>query len=310
MVFHRFQQLPVELRLHIWECALDEALLIDGLLTDRQKPVCHMTLPQASPESPDPDTKLATFEDVSLGHVCRESREVLRRCCGRFNKARDYNPSTDVIYMDNFNTFINVPGSLQLEIRHIALPADFCYNMLRIETPTLGPSNVFDQLALPRGPRLNCRLNSDADFFCFTSACLPKLESITIVLPPLEKSMPYYADHFPAVMRPSFLRIVPYSEVQRIRIRGRHTYTSWLRGSANTKRLLLGPFIKDFNEVWEYEADFELEQDDPRREITVQAGVLQYLEGPFEGRRRLSSIYKEAEEFEESQPADQGGAVS
>lgn len=306
MAFHRFQQLPLELRMHIWEYAIDEALLINGLLTDKQKLVCHIIAPEASPEPPDPPTKLVTFEDVSPGHVCRESREVLRRC-GRLNKARDYAPSTDVIYIDDYDSLIMVPRSLHLKISHIALPADFCYEILKIQGPSSGG---FDELGWRGRLGWTTDPRPDADFFYCVLLCLPELESITIVLPPLEKSMPYYADHFPVVKRPSFLKIVSYSGIQRIGIRGPNTYTSWLRGSANTKRLFLGPFIKDVDEVWKKEADFHLGDHDHRRAITVQAGVLQYLERPFEGKRRLSSIYKEGEQSEESQSADLDGVLS
>lgn len=127
-------------------------------------------------------------------------------------------------------------------------------------------------------------LNNHGVSFC-TPLCLPELESITIVFPLLERRMPYYAGHSPVVMGPSFLRAVPYSEVQRIKIKGPYTYRPWLRGSVNTKRQFLGQFIKDVNEIWKDEASYMLDGDDARHEVPVQAGVLQYLEGPLRARR-------------------------
>lgn len=288
MVFHRFQQLPAELRLQVWEYALSEALVMDGLLTDNQKPICHIIAPRRSPGSPLPSIKLVTFQDASLAHVCHESREVLRRC-GQFGKARDYNPSTDVLYVDNYYDLLMLPHKLKLKIRHVAFSADICYKMLTAHATGQRRSH---QRSLPGE---NCS---------YTPLCLAGIESVTIVLPPLEKSMTYYADQAPVAMRPSFLRTVPYSEVQRIKIKGPYAYKSWLRGSSNAKRRFLGPIIKDVNEIWKCTAKFMFHDDNERQEMTVQAGVLQYLEGPFQGKMRLSPIYKGAEDLEEGQATD------
>ncbi|KAG8169887.1 hypothetical protein KVR01_000632 [Diaporthe batatas] len=301
MVFHRFRQLPAELRLQIWECALNEAHIIDDILTDNQMPICRMIKPRGLPKSPVPRIKLITLEYFSLGHVCHESREVLRQR-GRLYKARDYNPSTDVVYVDDYFALLLMLHQPRSKIRHVAFPADFFYVMLTEDVMRRRDSKQVSTLRDTALGRIF--LNNNGDHF-YTGLGLPELESITVVLPPLEKSMPYYADHFPVAMRPSFLRLVPYSEVQRIKIQGPYAYRSWLRGSVNTKRQFLGPFIKDINEIWKVEASFRLNDDDKRQEITVQAGVLQYLEVPLQGKMRLSPIYKEGKGFEETQAADQ-----
>ncbi|KAI7783391.1 hypothetical protein LA080_011952 [Diaporthe eres] len=307
MVFHRFQQLPAELRLQIWECALDEPSLIDGLLTDGQKPVCRIIATQAGPESPRAPFKLVVLEDITIGHVCRESREVLRRC-GRLNNSRDYIPTTDVVYIDYYYDWAKLDGSSLRRVRHIAVSAGFCFDLLKIQdsSPTAVAQlgwRFLERRTLPR--------SYNSSFFDHVLVCCPEIESITIVLPPLEKDMPNYADHFPQAMRPALLRIVPYSEIQSIRIAGPHTYTTWLRGSSHAKRRCLGPFFKDVKEVWEKNANLRLDPEDQRRAVIVQAGVLQYLEGPFKGARRLSSIYKATGEMEEDdQPADQDEMIS
>lgn len=303
MAFHRFQQLPAELRLHIWECALDESLNIDSLLTNKQKPVCCVLGPRSSAESVKLTSTLVAFEDRAIGEVCREAREVLRRC-RQLNTSRNYVPASDVVYVDDYRLW----GALELsslgQVRHVALSADFCYDMLKIQeaSPT-ECAQLGWYFPAPMTPYRS--LNSS--FFDHMLMCCPKIESITVVIPPLKNDMPYFADHFPQAMRLAFLRIVPYSEIQNIRIKGPYTYTSWLRGSAHTKRRCLGPFIKDVNEVWQKEICRRPDDDDPRRAVTVQAGILQYLEGPSGGKRRLSSIYKEiGEPDDEEQPADQG----
>ncbi|KAG6361816.1 hypothetical protein INS49_010045 [Diaporthe citri] len=298
MVFHRFQQLPAELRLQIWEFAIDESLLIDGLVTDGQKPICRIVAPQAESESPRAPFKLVVPEDLTIGHVCCESREVLRRC-GRLNSSRSYIPTTDVVYIDDYNDWVRLGSSSLRQVRHIAISAQFCYDLLEIQGPS---PTALAQL----GWRRNLPRTYNSDFFEHVLVCCREIESITIVLPPLEEDMPHYADHLPQAMRPAFLRIVPYSEVQRIRIAGPHSYTTWLRGSSNAKRRYLGPFIKDVTEVWEKHLTLLFVPEDQRRAVTVQAGVFQYLEGPFKGAMRLSSIYKDTGEMEEeNQPADQ-----
>ncbi|KAK7707956.1 hypothetical protein SLS64_006778 [Diaporthe eres] len=302
MVFHRFQQLPAELRLQIWECAIGESSLHDGLVTDGQKPVCRIIATQDEPESRRIPFKLVVLEDITIGHVCRESREVLRRC-GRLNNSRDYIPTTDVVYIDDYSDWVRLDGSSLRQVRHIALSAEFFFDLLKIQGPS--PSAVA-KLGWPYLERRGLPSTYNSYFFDHVRFFCPEIESITIVLPPLEEDMPNYAGHFPQAMRPAFLRIVPYSEVQSIRIAGPHAYTTWLRGSANAKRRCLGPFIKDVKEVWEKTMNLMLHHDDQRRAVIVQAGVLQYLEGPFKGARRLSSIYKTTEETEEeNQPADQ-----
>lgn len=298
MVFHRFQQLPVELRLQIWEHAHDETHLNNGLATDGQRQVCRIIEIQPPPESPFLTSKLATLEDLTIGHVCRESREVLRRC-GRLNNSRDYNPTTDVVYVDNFDDWFDLNLSSLRQVRHVALSANLWYETLKIRFPTY--TAAFAQLGWPsveQGTRSN-----ESYFFRHAMLRCPEIESITIALPPLEKDMRHYADYFPLAKRPALLRIVPYSEVQRIRITGPYTYTTWLRGSANAKRRCLGPFIKDVNEFWKKQFDLFVGYDDQRRAVTVQAGVFQYLEGPFKGEMRLSSIYKAGGEMEEEKQA-------
>jgi hypothetical protein len=302
MAFQKFQKLPVELRLRIWEFAIDEASFIDGLLTDKQKPVCRMITPKKSPEFPDPPPKLVTLEDSSLGYVCRESRDVLRRH-GPLTKARDYAPSTDVVYINNHNS-ITVPNSLHLKIRHIAIPANFCYEMLKICDAEL-PDGC-DELGWRGSLGWTTRAASPSSgFFQAALVCLPELESVTVVLPPLGKSMPHYADRFPLSMRPSYLKVISHSEIQRIGIRGPKAYRSRLRGSSMSKRISLGVFVKDIAEVWKKEADFHLDDDDYRREIKVQAGVLQYFERALKGKSKLSSIYEDAVEVEETSTAGQ-----
>ena len=303
MAFHRFKQLPIELRLQIWECALEESLIANSLPTDEQKPVCRMTSTQSS------ETKLVTLEDLTLGRlgcVCRESRDVLRRC-DRLNIARDYIATTDVVYIDDYDEWVAVDRSSLLKVRYIALSAAFCYDMLTIRGPS---PTTFNQLGWPYGARKRFSTSTNSGFFSYVLICCPEIESITVVLPPLEKHMRFYADPITPAMRPSFLRVVPYSEIHRIRTGGPYTYTSWLRGSANAKRLFLGPFIKDINDVWGKDVKRQFGDVDHRRAITVQAGVIQYLEGLFKGKRRLSSIYKKAVEMEEEgQPADQAEEI-
>lgn len=302
MAFHRFQQLPAELRLQIWEFALDESLPTDG-----QKPVCRILAPQAEPESSSAPFKLVVLEDLTIGQVCHESREVLRRC-GRLNNHRDYIPTTDVVYIDDYDDWVMLDRDSLSQVRHIALSAEFCYDLLKVRDPS--PTAVA-QLGWPFLEGRNLPRTYNSDFFDHALVCCPQIESITIVLPPLEKDMPHYADHFPQAMRPARLKIVPYSQVQNIRIMGPYTYTTWLRGSANAKRRCLGPFIKDVSEVWQKNVNLLLDHQDPRRAVTVQAGVFQYLWGPFKGSWRFSSIYKDAGEIEEeTQPADLDDMIS
>lgn len=252
MAFHQFQQLPVELRLQIWESALDQALFTDEL-TDEQKRVCRMVSPQASPEGPRPPTKLVTFEDCSLAHVCHESRQVLLRCRGRLYNARDCIPSTDVLYIDNLDNFVMVPSSLRLKIRHIAFPVGLCHKMLLMNLMSphaLNPmsDDVLEQLGCPH------RLDYNSPDYTIERrfialVCFPELESITIVVPPLKKGRPCYADHFLTTMRPCSLRIVPYSDIQDIEIRGRDTFTTRFRyRSAEFGPRLLWRSIKDVND--------------------------------------------------------------
>lgn len=275
MVFRRFQQLPAELRLQIWECAMEESRPVP----DGQKRVCRVIGFQLPPESPiPPPSKLATVEDLTIRHVCLESREFLRRR-GRLNKSRDCIPTTDVVYIDNYDFWVALGfGSLR-QVRHIALSANFCYEMLKIEdaSPT-----AFAKLGchpLPRSRDLSrgYPTNYQWDFFIHATGYCPGLESITVVLPPLETDMPHYADHIPSPMLPAVLRVVPYSEIQRIRITGPYTYTTCLRGYTEVKRRFLGPFIKDVNEMWQFYVDCHLGENDQRRNITIQAGVLRYL---------------------------------
>lgn len=266
MAFHRFQQLPAELRLQIWECAIDESRLV----ADGQKRVCRIVAAQASLASPEHPSKLAIMMDFTIGYVCHESREVFRHV----NKFRDYIPAADVVYIDDYNSWIALGiGSLR-QIRHIALSAKFCYDMLKIEhaSPT-----AFAKLGCVSLQPRSSPTSYHWDFFHHATVCCPDLESITVVLPPLEKDMPNYADHVPQTMRPTVLRIVSYSEISKIRITGPYTYTTCLRGSPHVKRRYLGPFIKDVNAVWENNIDLHLGENDQRRAITIQAGVLQYL---------------------------------
>lgn len=298
MVFHRFQQLPAELRLQIWECAVDESLLID----DDQKPVCRIIAPQAEAESPSAPSKLIILEDLTIGHICSESREVFRRR-RRLNNSRGYIPTTDVVYIEDYYDWATLDSSSLRQVRHIAVSANFCYDLLKIQGPS--PTAVA-KLGWPYFERMRLPRTYNSDFFDHALVCCPAIESITIVVPPLEKDMPHYADHFSLPMRPALLRTVPYSEVQSIRIAGPHAYVTWLRGSSNARRRCLGPFIKDVNEVWQKNVNLILDPEDQRRAVIVQAGVFQYLEEPFEGARRLSSIYKDTGEIEEkNQPADQ-----
>lgn len=262
MAFHRFQQLPAELRLHIWECAINESRLAG----DGPKRVCRIIATLNRP------SKLATMGDLAIGYVCHESREVYRR----FNKLGNYIPAADVVYVDDYNSWIDFKNSLQGKFRHIAVSADFCYDMLKIRdrSPT---SPAF--LGYPCRERLSLPTNWQSDFFTYTITWCPKLESIAIVLPPLEGDMPNFADHFPLAMRPAALRIVSPSEIQTIRITGPYAYKTYLRGSSNTERRFLGSFIKDVNEVWERAMYLHqyVRADDHRRTIKIQAGVLQYL---------------------------------
>lgn len=300
MAFHRFQQLPAELRLQIWECALDECLNIDSLLTNKQKPVCRVLGRRSSVESVKLPSTLVAFEDRAIGEVCREAREALRRC-RQLNTSRDYIPATDVVYVDDYRLWGALERSLLGQVRHVALSADFCYDLMK--TQEASPTALV-KLGYPY--TWNAYTHYNASFFDHMLMCCPKIESITVVIPPLENDMPNFADHFPQAMRPAFLRVVPYSEIQKIRIKGPYTYTSWLRGSAHTKRRCLGPFIKDVNEVWQKMIGSSPNGDDPRRAVTVQAGILQYLEGPSGGKRTLSSIYKEmGKPDDEEQPVDQ-----
>lgn len=165
------------------------------------------------------------------------------------------------------------------------------------------PLAAFGHLGCPFLERRSSSRSYKSGFFDHALVCCPELQSITIVLPPLEKDMPHFADRFDRAMRPAFLRTVSYPEIQKIRIAGPYSYTTCLRGSANTKRRCLGPFIKDVNEVWEKYVDRSLDDGDRRRAVTVQAGVFQYVEGPFEGKRRLTSIYKATEEVDEENQA-------
>lgn len=296
MAFHRFRQLPAELRLQIWECAVDNTVLTDG-----QKRVCRMIGSQYSIE-----TELVTLEDLTIGHVCRESREVFRRC-GRLNNSRDYTPATDVVYIDDMCDWTMVNSSSLRQVRHVALPAEICYDMLKIQDPS---STAVAHLGWPPSEQGDSPRQVNSYFFSHMLVSCPEIESITVVLPPLEKDMPHYADYFPQRMRPALLRIVSYSDVQRIRTTGPYTYTTWLRGSSNAKRRCLGPFIKDVNAAWEKEAHLSLAYDDHRRNVTVQAGVLQYLEGPFKGELRWTSIHNAAGQMEEeNQTADQDEIV-
>lgn len=252
MAFHQFQQLPLELRLQIWEFAVDQALFIDGL-TDEQKRVCRMVTPQAPPEGPGLPTKLITFEDASLAHVCHESRQVLRRGRGRLYNVRDCIPSTDVLYIDNLDSFVMVPPSLRLKVRHIALPVGLCHKMLwmNLMSPhALNPmsDDALEQLGCPRRSAYNSRdFHIERRFIAL--ACFPELENITIVVPPLKKGRPCYADHFLTTMRPCSLRVFSYSDIQEIEIRGRDTNTIGFRyKSAGLTPRLLGPFIKVAND--------------------------------------------------------------
>lgn len=251
MAFHHFQQLPLELRLQIWESALDQALFTDELTHD-QKRVCRMVTHQASPEGSHLPTKLVTFEDASLAHVCHESRQVLLRCRRRLYNVRDCIPSTDVLYIDNLDKLLMVPPSLRLKIRHIALPVRLCHKMLwmNIMNPhALNPmsDDVLEQLGCPPRPAYN-----SPDFYIerrfIALTCFPELENITIVVPPLKKGRPCYADHFLTTMRPCSLRIVPYSDVQDIEIRGRDTYRTRFICKSFGLTPRLWSFIKDAND--------------------------------------------------------------
>lgn len=261
MAFHRFQQLPAELRLQIWECAIDESRLV----TDGPKRVCRII---AAPDLP---SKLATMEDLTIGYVCHESREVYRR----FNKLREYIPAADVVYVDDYNSWIDLTVSSLRNVRHMALSADFCYDMLKLLDPEPpSPAILGHPLRVVRG---SSRRNWQSDFFNHVIVCCPGLQSIAVVLPPLENHMPHYADYFPQAMRPAVLRIVSYSEIQGIRITGPYTYTTCLRRSSNAKRRYLGPFIKDVNAVWGSNINRYLGENDHRRAIAIEAGVLRYL---------------------------------
>lgn len=297
MAFRRFQKLPAELRLQIWEFALDEPLLIDG-----QKPVCRIVASQAEPDSTSAPFKLVVLQDLTIGQVCCESREVFRRR-GPPNNTRGYIPTTDVVYIDRYHDWVRLDSSSLRQVRHIALSADFCFDFLKIQGPS---PTALARLGWPYMERRNLPRTYNSDFIDHAVFFCPAIESITIVVPPLEKVMPHYADYLPQPMRPAFLGAVPYSEIQRIRIMGPNAYTTWLRGSANAKRRCLGPFIKDVEEVWGKTVHFVVDLEDKRRNVTVQAGVLQFLEGSFKGGRRLTSIYKATEEMEEeNQPVDQ-----
>lgn len=210
--------------------------------------------------------------DLAIGYVCHESREVYRR----FNKLGNYIPAADVVYVDDYDSWIDFHKNLQGKFRHIAVSADFCYDMLKIHDPS--PTSPA-QLGYPRRERESLPTNWQSNFFNYTIACCPKLQSIAIVLPPLEGDMPNYADHVPLAMRPAALRIVSPSEIQTIRITGPYAYTTYLRGSSYAERRFLGSFIKDVNEVWERAMYIQqyVRADDHLRTIKIQAGVLQYL---------------------------------
>lgn len=262
MEFHRFQELPAELRLQIWECAMNDS----PLAADGPKRLCRIIAILDRP------SKLATMGDLAIGYVCHESREVYRR----FNKLRNYLPAADVVYVDDYNSWIDFRHSLQGKFRHIAVSAYFCYDMLKLHDPS--PTSPA-QLGYPRKYRGSLDTNWQSNFFNYTINCCPNLQSITIVLPPLEEDMPNFADHVPLAMRPTALRIVSPSEIQTIRITGPYAYTTYLRGSSYTERQFLGSFIKDVNAVWEWVMCLHryVRANDHRRNIKIQAGVLQYL---------------------------------
>lgn len=275
MVFHRFQQLPAELRLQIWECAMGESRPVP----DGQKRVCRIIGFQLPPESPASSIQASHCgRDLTIRCVCLESREFLRRR-GRLNKSRDCIPTTDVVYIDNYDFWVALDfGSLR-QVRHIALSANFCYEMLKIEDASPAAFAKLGCLPFPRSRDLSTvyLTNFQWDSFTHAMVCCPELESITVVLPPLETDMPHYADHIPQPMLPAVLRVVPYSDIQRIRITGPYTYTTCLRENTDVKRRFLGPFIKDVNEMWQIYGDHHLGENDQRRNIMVQAGVLRYL---------------------------------
>ncbi|KAJ0119582.1 hypothetical protein J7T55_013785 [Diaporthe amygdali] len=266
MEFHPFQELPIELRQLIWECSLHEHLVIDA-----PRPVCRIITPGNKFGHPKHPPKLVTHEYYALGHVCRESRDVLHRS-GLINSSRGYVPATDVLFIDDYDAWRGLEHTTMRGIYHLALSSEFCYDLLKKSNHSARRSIAWNSHFLLQ----------QAPFFLDVLMACPELKSTSVIFPSLEEDMPFFADHFPPLAnRPSFLKAVPYSETKNIRIRGPYTYGSWLRGGANTKRKYLGSFIKDVNEVWRQTLNCNQGNNDPRRSIKVQAGVLQCLEEPF-----------------------------
>ncbi|KAL1881206.1 hypothetical protein Daus18300_001057 [Diaporthe australafricana] len=296
MDFHLFQQLPAELRQMIWECAIHEL-----------RPICRVVGPPSWQRDHRPRVRLITYEDFTLRCVNRESRDALRRL-GRLSPSRNYEPESDALYVGDYDDCRALVTPAATEIRHIALSSHFCYEVLKIRG--LRRRRGFDELGWPHGLWVTFLSMPEAHVFVDALKSCHNLETITVVFPLLEGSMPHFADKSDLERRPSFLQTVPYSETQNIRIRGHHSYTTWLRGGSNTLRRCLGPFIKDVNERCQKDIELLFGDDDPRRAITVHAGVLQHLEGPSADERKLSSIYKVTEEMgeeEKNRSANEGG---